>query len=57
VAGGGTLQLMAGWHTAAAVKMEREWSVDEIGQIIPDLFRGRPRKLECIPIPGPISGE
>lgn len=57
VVGGGTLQLMEGWHTATAVEMDREWSVDEIARILPALFLERPRKLERIPVPVPILGE
>lgn len=56
VVGGGTLQLMAGWHAVATVDMDREWSVDEIGRIVPDLFRGRPRKPARIPVTSPILG-
>lgn len=56
VVGGGTLQLMAGWHAVATVEMDAEWSVDEIGLILPNLFRGQPRKPDSIPVPIPILG-
>lgn len=57
VVGGGTFQLMAGWHTAVAVKMDREWSIEEFSRIIPEIFRGRPLKPERVPVPVPILGE
>lgn len=57
VVGGGTLQLMAGWHAVAAVAMDRPWTVEEIGRIVPELFRGRPPRPEPIPVPSPRAGK
>lgn len=54
VIGGGTLQLMCGYQPASAVAMDRKFSIDEIGRILPNLFQGRPRKPERIPVPVPI---